>query len=67
MSYKETIYDYMDKTNTPYEEFKRACYERAEQEPDVDYAFDGLSDENEFHRLYTEGKSVASVVYLMCM
>ena len=67
MSYKETIYDYMDKTNTTYEDFKKACYERAEQEPDVDYALDGLSNESELRCLYEHGTSVASVVYLMCM
>lgn len=67
MSYKETIYDHMDKTNTSYEEFRQACYELAKQEPDVEYALEGLSDENELKNLYNHKTSVASVVYLMCM
>lgn len=56
----------MNKTNTSYEEFKAACYERAKLEPNLDYALDGLSDEDELRRLYDESKSVDSVVYLMC-
>lgn len=70
MSYKETKYDHMDKTNTSYENFKKACYELAEKEYDPEYAKEGLDfgDEiKEIERLYEERKSVASVVYLLCM
>lgn len=70
MSYKETIYDYMDKTNTSYEEFEKTCYERAEAEPDPIYAKEGLDFAkalNEIKRLYDENTSVASAVYLLCM
>ncbi|MFR1565541.1 MAG: hypothetical protein ACLSUT_03795 [Christensenellales bacterium] len=67
MSYQETKYDRMDNTNTSYEDFKKACYALAQQEPDVDYALEGLEDEAELRCLYNHKTSVASVVYLMCM
>lgn len=67
MSYQKTKYDYMDKSNTSYEDFKKACYDLAKKQPDVDYALEGLSDEDELRCLYDHNTSVASVVYLMCM
>lgn len=67
MSYQETKYDHMDNTNTSYEDFKEACYELAQKEPDVDYALEELSDEDELRCLYNHKTSVASVIYLMCM
>lgn len=70
MSYKETIYDHIDKTNTSYEEFEKACYERAEKEPNPTYAKEGLDFAKTLSgikELYDENTSVASVVYLLCM
>lgn len=68
MSNKE-IYRHMDKTNTTYEEFKKACYERATLEPDPVYAKEGLDwgCEHGLELLYNEGVSVESAVYLECM
>ena len=61
MSYKE-----MNKSNTSFEDFKKACYERAKEEPDYDYAMEGLANEGEMECLYRHGKSVDSAVYLLC-
>ncbi|MGN0743889.1 MAG: hypothetical protein ACI4MZ_01255 [Christensenellales bacterium] len=63
----ELSYREMNKSNTDFEMFKKACFELAKQEPDVEYALDGLSDISEMKCLYDENKSVASVVYLMCI
>lgn len=60
MTYKE-----MNKSNTSFEDFKKACYERAKQEPDYDYAIEGISDESEMKCLYDHNTSVDSTVYLM--
>lgn len=62
-------YDSMDKTNMSYEEFEKACYERAKHEPDPVYAKDGLDwgkRRNGIERLYNQGESVESAVYLLC-
>lgn len=60
MNFKE-----MNKDNTSFEDFKKACYERAKQEPDVKYALECISDESEMECLYCHGTSVDSTVYLM--
>lgn len=60
----------MDKINTSYEEFEKACYERASKEPDPIYAKEGLDYAKrikEIENLYKNGTSVASKVYLLCM
>ena len=70
MEYKETIYDHINKTNTSHEEFKKACYVRAEQEFDPVYAKEGLDFAktlNAIKELYDENTSVASAVYLLCL
>lgn len=60
-------YREMNKSNTDFETFKKACFELAQQEPNVEYAMEGLSDEAEMKCLYDHNTSVKSVVYLMCM
>ena len=60
-------YREMKKSNTDFETFKKACFELAKQEPNVEYAMEGLSDEAEMKCLYDHNTSVKSVVYLMCM
>ncbi len=69
MSGKER-YRHMDKTNTTYEEYEKACYELAAQESDPAYAKEELDSAKEIkgiESLYNEKKSVASAVYLLCM
>lgn len=64
MNYKE-----MNKSNTSYEDFEKACYECAKREPDIDYAIEGLNyakEINEIKNLYNENTSVDSAVYLLC-
>ena len=63
-------YRKMDKTNTSYEEFEKACYELAAKEPNPVYPKEGLDwgkKIKEIENLYNHKTSVASVVYLMCM
>ena len=60
-------YREMKKSNTDFETVKKACFELAKQEPNVEYAMEGLSDEAEMKCLYDHNTSVKSVVYLMCM
>lgn len=60
-------YREMNKSNTDFETFKKACFELAQKEPNVEYAMESLSDEAEMKCLYDHNTSVKSVVYLMCM
>lgn len=59
-------YEKMNKSNTDFETFKRACIERAKKEPDIEYALKGISDEVGMRSLYNQGESVESTVYLLC-
>ena len=43
-------YRKMDKTNTSYEEFEKACYELAAKEPNPVYAKEGLGEKNKRNR-----------------
>ncbi len=63
MNYKE-----MDKSNTSYEDFEKACYECAKREPDVKYAYEGLDyakSMDGIRDLYEHNTSVDSAVYLL--
>lgn len=52
-----------------YEEFEKKCYELAEQEPDPEYAKECLDFSKKMggiKRLYNQGESLESAMYLLC-
>lgn len=62
-------YETFSKNNVDFETYKKLCYELAAQEPDPEYAYEGLDfadKRQELEQLYKEGKSVSSCVWLIC-
>lgn len=64
MTFKE-----INNSNSSYEEYEKACYERAKSEMDTDYAIECLNYSKTINGIkanYEAGTSVDSAVYWIC-